>query len=149
MGLEIKGSISVANQSNRIVSSSPDNKKQDYGPYFAPKKLADRARIICHCPMVNVVKILKNGKKKRIKERKCTCGKISPSEAILVSLINILQKEKGCFASNFYFAEYLGVTVRRIQQMLQNLKDKGYIQSMEGHSRMLGVGENCPDLVDE
>ena len=48
-------------------------------------------------------------------------------EKVLLAMIKALDNEKGCFASNKYFAELLGVSVRRVQEILSSLGEKEYI----------------------
>jgi len=63
-----------------------------------------------------------------------------PLEKILYAEICSLGGEKnGCYASNEYFAKHLQVTERRIQQMIQHLKDLKliYISKFNGRIRWL------------
>ncbi|MCT7881441.1 MAG: helix-turn-helix domain-containing protein, partial [Lactobacillus crispatus] len=46
----------------------------------------------------------------------------------LITEIDSLDGENGCFASNKHFADFLGVTSGRASQLITDLKEKGYIQ---------------------
>ena len=61
-------------------------------------------------------------------------------KALLVE-IDSLDNEEGCFANNKYFAEFLGISERRVQELLKKLKDLGYIQISFSHN----PGENAMD----
>jgi hypothetical protein len=56
---------------------------------------------------------------------------LSPSlslmEKVLFVEISSLDNERGCFASNGYFAEFFGVSDRQIRTYLSSLKAKGFI----------------------
>lgn len=114
------------------------SQSQEFGSYWVPKSLADKVRVKCICSQIT-----------KDKNGGCRCENISAIESILVSVVYFLQNKKGCFASNPHFAEYLGVSVRRVQQMLKNLVKKGYIKRLHGPSRMLEIGEKCPEMKDE
>lgn len=61
-------------------------------------------------------------------------------EKILLFEIDSLDTEEDhCYASNKYFAEFLDVTERRIQQCLNHLKELGYIEQIgfDGRKRTL------------
>jgi biotin operon repressor len=65
---------------------------------------------------------------------------LSLVEKILYTEIQSLDmSEKGCFASNSYFAEFLGVSNTTISQGITKLKDLGYIyqESFDGRKRIL------------
>ncbi|MES5156617.1 helix-turn-helix domain-containing protein [Lactobacillus crispatus] len=49
-------------------------------------------------------------------------------EVVLITEIDSLDGENGCFASNKHFADFLGVTSGRASQLITDLKEKGYIQ---------------------
>lgn len=48
-------------------------------------------------------------------------------EVVLITEIDSLDGENGCFASNKHFADFLGVTAGRASQLIKNLSKKGYI----------------------
>ena len=41
--------------------------------------------------------------------------------------INSLDNDEGCFASNAYFAEFFGLSISRVKDVMANLEKKGYI----------------------
>jgi biotin operon repressor len=53
--------------------------------------------------------------------------KLSTEEKVLWAEINSLQGKEGCFASNYYFALFLGKSERQIQRYLQHLEEEGFI----------------------
>ena len=55
--------------------------------------------------------------------------KLSWFEKILLVEIWNLDNDNGCFASNEYFAEFLGVTTVHISRSISHLKDEGYLIS--------------------
>ena len=48
-------------------------------------------------------------------------------EKVFLVEIDSLDNEQGCFASNNYFADFFGITYSRASQIINNLKDKGYV----------------------
>lgn len=48
-------------------------------------------------------------------------------EKVLFVEIHSLDNERGCFASNAYFAEFFGVSDRQIRNVISALKSKGFI----------------------
>lgn len=50
-------------------------------------------------------------------------------EKVLLSRICYLDKDDGCFASNQYFSEFIGVSKTRVSLIIKKLIDKGYIKS--------------------
>jgi biotin operon repressor len=48
-------------------------------------------------------------------------------EKILFVEIHSLDNERGCFASNRHFAEFLGISERQIRTYINSLKKKGFI----------------------
>tara|TARA_R110002072_G_scaffold215326_9_gene372504 strand:+ start:4896 stop:5270 length:375 start_codon:yes stop_codon:yes gene_type:complete len=50
-------------------------------------------------------------------------------EKVLLAEISSLDNEDGCWASNDYFAKFLGVSTKTISRGVQSLQDKGYIDS--------------------
>jgi len=53
--------------------------------------------------------------------------RLTEKEKFLLVEIDQLDNEEGCFAGNEHFAEFLNVTVRRVQQMLSKLREYNYI----------------------
>jgi hypothetical protein len=52
---------------------------------------------------------------------------LSLMEKVLFVEIYSLDNERGCFASNRYFAEFFGVSPRQIATYVGSLKEKGFI----------------------
>src|SRR5215831_1631917 len=52
---------------------------------------------------------------------------LSLMEKVLFVEIHSLDNERGCFASNKYFAEFFGVSERQIRTYISALKEKGFI----------------------
>jgi len=52
---------------------------------------------------------------------------LSLMEKVLFVEIHSLDNERGCFASNRYFAEFFGVSTRQIATYVASLKEKGFI----------------------
>lgn len=48
-------------------------------------------------------------------------------EKVFLVEIDSLDNEQGCFASNNYFSEFFGLTTGRVSQIINNLKEKGYL----------------------
>ena len=61
------------------------------------------------------------------------------TDKILVVEINSLDNERGCFASNDYFAEFLSVSTTTISTSISKLKSLGLIEqvSFDGRTRIL------------
>jgi len=61
------------------------------------------------------------------------------TDKILVVEINSLDNERGCFASNEYFAEFLSVSTTTISTSISKLKNLGLIEqvSFDGRTRIL------------
>ncbi len=53
---------------------------------------------------------------------------LSLQEKALFVEIQSLDNERGCFASNKHFAEFLGVSDRQVRTYLNRLEEKGYIR---------------------
>lgn len=53
--------------------------------------------------------------------------KLSLMEKALFVEIHSLDNERGCFASNKYFAEFFGVSDRQISTYVSSLREKGFI----------------------
>src|SRR5689334_10544996 len=54
-------------------------------------------------------------------------GQLSLMEKVLFVEIHSLDNERGCFASNRYFAEFFSIHPRRIAAHIASLKAKGFI----------------------
>jgi hypothetical protein len=52
---------------------------------------------------------------------------LSLMEKVLFVEIHSLDNERGCFASNKYFADFFGVSDRQIRTYIGSLKEKGFI----------------------
>ena len=52
---------------------------------------------------------------------------LSLMEKVLFVEIESLDNERGCFASNRYFAEFFGVSPRQIASYVAALKEKGFV----------------------
>jgi hypothetical protein len=48
-------------------------------------------------------------------------------EKVLFVEINSLDNERGCFASNAYFAKFFGVSDRQIRTVISSLRTKGFV----------------------
>ncbi len=55
---------------------------------------------------------------------------LNANEVVLYCEIKSLDNERGCFASNAYLAKFMKVSVRRVQQLISDLIEKGYITSI-------------------
>src|SRR5262245_61025347 len=53
--------------------------------------------------------------------------KLSLMEKVLFVEIQSLDNERGCYASNRYFAQFFGVSERQIRTYIGSLKEKGFI----------------------
>ena len=54
-------------------------------------------------------------------------SQLSLMEKVLFVEIHSLDNERGCFASNNYFAEFFSVSDRQIRTYIGSLKEKGFI----------------------
>lgn len=54
---------------------------------------------------------------------------LSIQEKIILTEIDSLDNEEGCFASNKYFADFMNLSERQIKRMIKNLIEKGWIVS--------------------
>jgi hypothetical protein len=52
---------------------------------------------------------------------------LSLMEKVLFVEIHSLDNERGCFASNRYFADFFGMGVRQIATYVSTLKEKGFV----------------------
>ncbi|MDR0571812.1 MAG: helix-turn-helix domain-containing protein [Rickettsiales bacterium] len=73
------------------------------------------------------------------------------TEKILLIEIDSLDDGKGCFASNKYFSEFLGVTERSITAAIANLKKLRFIEqtSFDGRIRKLKANANAAKQMKE
>lgn len=66
---------------------------------------------------------------------------LSIMEKLFLVEIDSLDNEKGCFASNAYFAEFFGISTRRVSEIINELVSKKMISSTvakaEGNERIL------------
>src|SRR5438094_4692571 len=54
-------------------------------------------------------------------------SQLSLMEKVLFVEIVSLDNERGCFASNRYFAEFFGISDRQIRNVIGGLKTKGFV----------------------
>lgn len=52
---------------------------------------------------------------------------LSLMEKVLFVEIHSLDNERGCFASNKYFADFFGISDRQIRTYIGSLKEKGFV----------------------
>lgn len=64
------------------------------------------------------------------------------TEKLLLIEIDSLDTEDHCFASNKYFAEFIGVTQRRVQQCINKLKELGYVEQIYFNGKKRGLKSN-------
>jgi len=92
---------------------------------------------------------------------------LSHMERILFAEIDSLDNERGCIASNEYFADFMGKSERTIRRYLEKLKDLELIEIVEfdGRRRVIhslleygradqtklsgDSGQNCPPYADK
>jgi hypothetical protein len=75
---------------------------------------------------------------------------LSLMEKVLFVEIHSLDNERGCFASNKYFAEFFGMSARQISTHIASLKTKGFIETQivnlnERTIRVAGKYKRVPD----
>src|SRR6266850_5115844 len=75
---------------------------------------------------------------------------LSLMEKVLFVEIHSLDNERGCFASNAYFANFFGLHPRRIAAHIASLKEKGFITlRIENHNErvihVVGKFARVPD----
>ena len=88
-------------------------------------------------------------------------------EKVLLAEIDSLDNDEGCFASNDYFATFLGLSKERTRKIIASLKDKGYIsieliykegtkevdkrimKVIKGYGRIQPDGQNQPTGMGE
>jgi len=77
--------------------------------------------------------------------------KLSLMEKVLFVEIHSLDNERGCFASNRYFAEFFAVSERQIQNYLASLKEKGFITVMmrDGFDRTIRTAGKYARIPNE
>ena len=65
--------------------------------------------------------------------------RLSWTEKILLVEIDSLDQSKGCFASNSYLANFLGVSEWTVSNSISKLKELGYVktQMLEGRKRII------------
>jgi hypothetical protein len=54
-------------------------------------------------------------------------SELSLMEKVLFVEIHSLDNERGCFASNNYFAQFFGISDRQIRNIIGGLKSKGFV----------------------
>ena len=60
---------------------------------------------------------------------------LSLMEKVLFVEIHSLDNERGCFASNAYFAQFFGMSIRQIAAHVAALKEKGFVTvTIENHN---------------
>lgn len=72
------------------------------------------------------------------------CKDISPTEKILLAEIHSLDKGEGCYASNKYLAEFVGISEGRLANCLTKLKQLNLIitRKFDGRMRWLSVNSD-------
>jgi hypothetical protein len=78
------------------------------------------------------------------------CTDLKPNEKILLSEIDSLDNEKGCFASNEYFSKFLQVDISTVTRAIAKLKKLQYIfqESFNGRERILRSNlEQCLGIL--
>ena len=65
--------------------------------------------------------------------------RLSWTEKILLVEIDSLDQSKGCFASNSYLSNFLGVSEWTVSNSISKLKELGYVktQMLEGRKRII------------
>ena len=64
---------------------------------------------------------------------------LTPNERVTLALIENLQGDEGCFASNDYFAQLLNVSTRTVTKIIAKLVEKEHIKVLEGRTRLLAT----------
>jgi len=79
-------------------------------------------------------------------------GRITPSEAIMVMMIDSLVNSKGeeCFASNQYLGDQMGIKKTRVSEMINKLKKLGLViqTRFDGHTRYLSTAWSHIDMPE-
>lgn len=69
-------------------------------------------------------------------------------EKVFLVEISSLDNENGCYANNRYFAEFFGISITRVSEVINSLVEKGLIQAFvkvdEGNKRILKTLLNFP-----
>lgn len=70
------------------------------------------------------------------------------TDKILLIEIESLDNERGCFASNDYFADFLGVSKTTISISVSKLKELGFVEqvSFDGRTRILKADFKDSDM---
>lgn len=77
-------------------------------------------------------------------------NKFSPREKfLLVEIYSLRKKDKSgdCFASNRHFADFIGVSERTVQSMLNGLKTEGYVEAWYEYEKENPKVIHCRHLV--
>lgn len=64
-------------------------------------------------------------------------GDIGLTEKIFMAYIRMMDQEKHCFASNEYLAKLMDTTEKRVRNMLTDLRNKGYIETLSRNPRVI------------
>lgn len=62
-------------------------------------------------------------------------NELTLQEKVILVEIDSLDNKDGCFASNEYFSEFFGLSVRQIQRCISSLEKSGYIESFVDKSK--------------
>jgi hypothetical protein len=82
---------------------------------------------------------------------------LSCTEKCLLAEIDSLDNDKGCFASNEYLGDFIGVTAGRCANIISDLRKRGYLKTTftDGNNRILSVlfsanrlHENVKDIYE-
>jgi hypothetical protein len=55
---------------------------------------------------------------------------------MLTEIDSLSTKDGACIASNKYFAKFFGISERRVQQIIESLKKKGYVAQVKFNGRV-------------
>lgn len=79
------------------------------------------------------------------------CGELSCTQIVLLSEIDSLDKGNGCYASNEYLANFMGLSVGRLQNIISDLRKKGFIIdiSFDGRKRSISVNRDLTKKLSE
>lgn len=77
--------------------------------------------------------------------------KLSLMEKVLFVEIHSLDNERGCYASNRYFAEFFNISERQISTYVSSLKDKGFVtvSIRDRHERTIRTAGKYARISDE
>ena len=71
------------------------------------------------------------------------------TDKVLLAEVDSLEGKKGCWASNGYLAEFLGVSERYIRERLRVLEEKGYVTTKtEANQRLIFVNRKTEFAAD-